>query len=305
VELTIRSETIQMAHFKPKTDHNRRQPAARIETTARPSRVRPSKTARALDDRLRSLARELCPGDVLADTRRPEDRLRELVGVIESETTEITMRDSARILQSLTRLYRNACRGREDEQFTATAASYAAVISALSRRFSGLDFDEAVGQLLKLMIRLFKSEDAGWVTVYRQLRSIPDSVRAKQQLQRVCSADIREWFDAGVKNLFSLRDELRERTGKLQEDADAIARKIQAGESELAAVRTHSAGDSRVVVLADRVKARQIAVLREKRQSILDEKAGKVDTVALIQADIREFERRLGDARRAYLVRPV
>ncbi len=294
-----------MAHFKPKTDHNRRQPAARIETTARPSRVRPSKTARALDDRLRSLARELCPGDVLADTRRPEDRLRELVGVIESETTEITMRDSARILQSLTRLYRSACRGREDEQFTATAASYAAVISALSRRFSGLDFDEAVGQLLKLMIRLFKSEDAGWVTVYRQLRSIPDSVSAKQQLQRVCSADIREWFDAGVKNLFSLRDGLFERIGKLDEDADAIAREIQAGESELAAARTQSTSDGRVIVLADRVKARQIAALREKRQSILDEKAGKADTVSLIQADIREFERRLGEARRAYLVRPA
>ncbi|MGA7983446.1 MAG: hypothetical protein WCA32_24885 [Chromatiaceae bacterium] len=291
MELTIRSETIQMAHVDPKTDHNLQQPAAR--------------TARALDDRLRSLARELCPGDAFAGARRPEDRLHELAGAIESETTEITMRDSARILQSLTQLYRSACRGREDEQFTATAASYAAVISALSRRFPGLDFDEAVGQLLKLMIRLFKSEDAGWVTVYRQLRSIPDSVSAKQQLQRVCSADIREWFDAGVKNLFSLRDGLFERIGKLDEDADAIAREIQAGESELAAARTQSTSDGRVIVLADRVKARQIAALREKRQSILDEKAGKADTVSLIQADIREFERRLGEARRAYLVRPA
>ena len=155
------------------------------------------------------------------------------------------------------------------------------------------------------MIRLFRQEDTGWVAVYRHLRSIPDGVGAKQQLKRVCAADIREWFDAGVQNLFGLRVGLRERIQKLGEAADALGQEIQAGEDVIRAANAKGARNIHVVVLADWLKGRQLAELRDQRQIIIDERTDKVDTVALINADIREFEQRLGEARRAYLLRVV
>jgi hypothetical protein len=51
-------------------------------------------------------------------------------------------------------------------------------------------------------------------------------------------------------------------------------------------------------VVADWFKGRQLTELRCKRQSIIDETTDELDTVSLINADIGEFEQRLGEARR-------
>jgi DNA-binding ferritin-like protein len=176
-------------------------------------------------------------------------------------------------------------------------------VVALSQRFPELDYESAIGQLLELMIRLFKKESAAWVVVYQHLRAMPESVRAKQQLQRVCTSDIHEWFDAGVHNLFRLRAEIHERIAELGREADAIAEGIRTEESELAAAREQRAADGQVVVLAEHVKARHIRSLRVRRDTILEEMKGKAGTAVLVEDDIRQFERRLWDARRSYLLR--
>jgi hypothetical protein len=294
-----------MVHIDPETDGGVR-PATQLPAVATRS-LTPSagRASQALDARLRSLRQDLCPDSALPERRKAERRLRELAVLIESDAATISDRDSERVLRGLAQLYGNGCAAHRGDTYTRTAAGYAAVVAALSHKSPGLDFGEAIGQLLELMILLFRQEDTGWVAVYRHLRSIPDGVRAKQQLKRVCAADIREWFDAGVQNLFGLRAELRERIRKLGETADALAREIQAGEDAIRAVNASAEGNRKVVVLADWLKGRQLAELRHKRQTIIDETADKADTVALINADIREFEQRLGGARRAYLVRLV
>jgi DNA-binding ferritin-like protein len=245
----------------------------------------------------------LFPQAVAEPGSRPEERLAALAAGITAETAAITPGDSERALRYLTRIYAAACANHRDGDCIATATGYAGVVVALSQRFPELDYESAIGQLLELMIRLFKKESAAWVVVYQHLRAMPESVRAKQQLQRVCTSDIHEWFDAGVQNLFRLRAEIHERIAELGREADAIAEEIRTEESELAAAREQRAADGQVVVLAEHVKARHIRSLRVRRDTILEEMKGKAGTAVLVEDDIRQFERRLWDARRSYLLR--
>jgi len=294
-----------MVRIDPETDGGVRAVTQLPASARRALMASAGRASQALEARLRSLGQDLRPDAAHPERRKAERRLRELAVLIESETVTISDRDSERVLRRLAQLYGNGCAAHKGQTYTSTAAGYAAVVAALSHKSPGLDFGEAIGQLLELMIRLFRQEDTGWVAVYRHLRSIPDGVRAKQQLKRVCAADIREWFDAGVQNLFGLRAELRERIRKLGEAADALAQEIQAEEDAIRIANTKGEGDTKVVVLADWVKGRQLAELRHKRQTIIDETTDKADTVALINADIREFGQRLGEARRAYVLRLV
>lgn len=297
------SDDIQpMVHIDPETDGGGR-PVTQLPAVATSSSMPdPARLSRALDSRLGSLGQDLRPDAALTDRRQAERRLRALAVLIESETVTISDRDSERVLRRLAQLYGNGCTAHRGDIYTGTAAGYAAVVAALSQKCPGLDFSEAIGQLLELMIRLFRQEDIAWAAVYRHLRSIPDGVRAKQQLKRVCAADIREWFEAGVQNLFGLRAELRERIRELAEAADALAQEIQAREDSIRPANAKGARNRKVVVLADWFKERRLTELRHERQAITDETTDKVDTVALINMDIREFEQRLVEARRAYLL---
>jgi hypothetical protein len=294
-----------MVHTDPEANVNAKATTQPEAAPTQSSRRSPRRDSHALAARLSSLAQELRPQATAGDRRKAERRLRELAVLIESETVEISLLDSVRALRRLTQLFGSGCVARKGEAFTSTAAGYAAVVVALSRRTPALDLSEAIGQLLELMIRLFQEERASWAAVYRHLRSIPDTVDAKQQLKRVCAADIREWFDAGVQNLFGLRADLEKKIKRLEEAADTLAREIQSEEAAINAATTKASGNGNLVVLADWLQGRQLAELRHKRQAIIDETADKADTVALINADIREFEQRLGEARRAYLLRLV
>jgi hypothetical protein len=289
-----------MAHTDSNPGRVSRQSAGPPVPAAAPAR--PRQATRPLSDGLRSLARDLCPDEPLAGRRRSEDRLRELAALIRNEKVAIRPQRAERALRNVTGLYGNGFAARADDEYTGTAAGYAAVVSALSRRFPALDFAEAVGQLLDFMIRLFKREDAGWAAIYRHLRAVPDTVAAKQQLKRVCSAHIAEWFDAGVQNLFGLREEPSDRIAKLAAESERLDCEIQSARE---AAAPGDADGQRVVALVQRTRTNEIAELGRRRQTLLEEQAEKTDTVALIEADIQEFEHRLWEARRAYLLRPV
>ena len=262
---------------------------------------------RMLNDCLRVVEHELVEVDGSADVNRIENTLDAVVGILRLSGSPSRRCDHEGFLRHLSAIYARGRAQRDNVAFAATAVGYASVVEAISRRYPELDYREPLGQLLELMTRLFAARDNRWKLVYKHLRSVPDSVEAKQTLTRVCSADIREWFDAGVQNLFSLRDDLAAKIRALGAKARRIEREIGVLQRTLASIRNSldPAGTGKVVGMAEKVKQRQIAEMQTKKAEVLDEKAAREDTLYLIESDIREFERRLREALRAYYLRAV
>ena len=262
---------------------------------------------RALVDCLRIVGHELASEKGSADVERTQRTLDEVAGMVRSDGTIATRRDYERFLQRLTRIYGEGCEQRDNAAFATTAAGYAAVIEAVSRTHPELDYTSPLGQLLEFMTRLFAARNNSWKLVYKHLRAVPDSVKAKQTLNRVCSAGIREWFDAGVQNLFSLRDDLEARIDEFAATAERIDRKILVTDNALteARRRVDPEGKGKVVMLNGRIKEREILALEIEKEEVLEQIEGRKNTLGLIESDIREFENILREARRAYYIRVV
>ena len=269
---------------------------------------------RLLDECLSVVERELSSERKSADVERARETLGEVAGLARAEDGLAQAEDVVaeeqvyeHFLQHLVRIYAHGCDQRDNVAFADTAAAYAAVIEAISRIYPRLDYTVALGQLLEFMARLFAARDNSWKTVYEHLRAIPDSVHAKQTLNRVCSADIREWFDAGVQNLFSLKNDLTAKIQELADHARRIEREILTQEATVGEMleRADPEATGKVVSLQARLTARRTDALRLEKDRVLDEQQGKQDTLLLIESDIREFENLLREARRAYFVRIV
>ena len=262
---------------------------------------------RLLDECLGVVEQELRSDRGSANVERTRATLAEVAGLARAEDAIAEEQIYAHFLQHLVRIYAHGCDQHDNVAFAATAAAYAAVIEAISRAYPRLDYTVALGQLLEFMTRLFAARDNSWKTVYEHLRAIPDSVLAKQTLNRVCSAAIREWFDAGVQNLFSLKNDLTAKIRQLAEHARQIEREIL--DQEAAVGEMHQRADpeatGRVLSLQARLTARRTVALRLEKDRVLDEQQGKQDTLLLIESDISEFENLLREARRAYFVRIV
>ena len=157
------------------------------------------------------------------------------------------------------------------------------------------------------MTRLFSTQENDWKVIYKHLRAIPDAIGAKQTLNRVCSADIHEWFDAGVQNLFSLRNDLSEKIQALVHHAEEIEKAIRTRERMLSEVchRMDPQGTGKVVALEGKFLEREIARLQAERDAVMEEWEVKKGTRSLIESDIREFEGFLREARRAYYLHAV
>lgn len=255
-----------------------------------------------LDGTVARLARALdAPADPAAAERLHRE-LRERAIPIRGDRAATAAPDYARLLARLTALFAPGCEQREDLSYAYAAPAYAALIEAMSAARPGLDYRAALGQLLELMAQLFGARQPLWKLVYRHLRAVPVSVGAKQTLRRVCAADIREWYDAGVQNLFQLQADLNERIADLGRSARALERRAARETRALERLRaTHR--DAKVVSLQERLHERELADLNRRREEILVEQAGRADTLALIESDIREFEGLLRSARRAYYLR--
>ena len=262
---------------------------------------------RALDDCARLVETRLGAGARPADVALARAALEGVAGVLSATSSAAKAVNHERFLQRLTQAYAQAWDQMDNRAFADTAPAYAAVIEALSRRQPGLDFAKPLGQLLELMTRLFAARDNGWKVVYKHLRAVPDGIAAKQTLTRVCSADIREWFDAGVQNLFSLRKDLSGKLRELGAHLTDIGEETQALSAKLQRMRRQldPEGTGKVVGLAARALERELVALEAERNDLLEERAGRKSTLALIESDIREFQGLLREARRAYYLRAV
>jgi hypothetical protein len=260
-----------------------------------------------LDVCVKVIGQELATATQSADLELAREILGKVAIQVSSDGNLASNQDYHQFLQKLTRIYEEGCDHRENTAFAATAADFAAVIEAVSRRYPGYDYSGSFGLLLEYMTRLFAARDNSWKRVYKCLRAIPDSVSAKQHLKSVCSADIREWFEAGVQNLFSLQSDLASKIHELDRRAGEIGNEIRARQDEIREMhrKLDPEGTGKIVVLAGRSMERQIAGLELERSAVLEEKAGRESTLVLIESDIQEFEDLLREARRAYYLHIV
>ena len=264
-------------------------------------------TRKILETRLDQLGAQLSGPDAAADAGRISRMLLALSEDIRSGSPLFTSNDYRWVLTRLTEIYAQGFGQLKRDAFANSAADYAHVIETISREYPGHDYSEAIGQLFCYMSRLFRTRKNGWKAVYEHILSIPDSVEAKQLLNRAFFVEIQEWAEAGVENLFSIRKDLYEKIAEIGTKIEALDRQIEQLEREQTPVnqKSPSAAASNVVNLAAARKERHILQLEQKRRKLVVDKEDEEVIVGLIESDIREFEDKLRATRRAYFIRSV
>ena len=255
---------------------------------------------------LQLVERSLQPGAQEADIQAARDQLDILAARIRDNQISRSQ-EYGLFLQDLTQRYRRACRDRVHPICLETAANFANLVEAISHQYSTIEYEHILGLLLDLMTRLFQARDHSWFILYQHLRAIPDNLEAKQHLKQVCSADIREWFDAGVQNLFSLQKNLVQKSQEFAAEAAQLQRRIRSRKRAAALVQSYTQqryGSSVISFRANQIRQR-IQTLKEERDAALEQRDSTREIRALIESDIQEFEKLLNEARRAYYLRLV
>lgn len=264
-------------------------------------------TRKLLEERLDQLGAQLSGPEAAADAGRISEMLLGLSEDIRAGSPLFTSGDFRWVLTRLTDIYAQGFGQLKRDAFANTAGDYARVIETISREYPGHDYSEAIGQLFCYMSRLFRTRKNGWKAVYEHIISIPDSVEAKQLLNRAFFVEIQEWAEAGVENLFSIRKDLYDKIAAIRVKIEALDRRIeQVGGGQQVRDRADTAHiTSNVVDLAAARKERHILHLEQKRGKLLEERKDEEVIVGLIESDIREFEDKLRATRRAYFIRSV
>jgi hypothetical protein len=260
-----------------------------------------------LAERLDRLGEQLSEPEASIDAGRVRKLLLALSEDIRARSSNLAGSDYRLVVERLTEIYARGFGRRAKNVLTTTAEDYASLIQTISREYPDHDYSEALGHLFCYMSRLFRTRKREWKTIYDHILSIPDSVEAKQLLNRAFFLEIQEWADAGVENLFSIRRDLYEKIGTLAAKLDQLDRDI-----ERIRGGSHSPGSScaatrgpNVVDLARAREERLVDPLLRKRQRLLAERRGEEEIVGLIESDILEFEDKLRATRRAYFIRSV
>lgn len=211
------------------------------------------------------------------------------------------------VLERLTGLFARGIRRDEINPCTESAGVYADLVAAISQRFAEYDYSEAIGQLLVYMGRLFQAKRSNWTDVYEHLLAMPQSAGTERLLGGARFAEIREWYESGVSNLFSIQRDVLGRVDALEKEIAALDRRIDSARERLAQRRErvkHLYG-SRLVLIEHRWHERAIEELELERVELVDELSNKRDIAELIEEDIREFEVKLERARRLFLLRAI
>jgi hypothetical protein len=271
------------------------------------SALHPSRPRELLEEHLDRLRSYLQRPEEEIDAGLVRDTLFDLSADIRSGTFMLRSGDYRWILERLTSIYAEGFGSRARYPLTVTAAAYAQVIETISNAYPDQDYGEAVGQLFCYMSRLFRTRERSWKAVYRHIRSIPDTVEAKQLLNRALFVEIQEWAEAGVDNLFSIRRDIYEKIEKLSAGIEDLDRSIE----KLGYTRIHlrqtefGVFGPNVIDLDQARRKRMTASLDRERRGLVEARKGEESVVALIESDIREFEKKLRNTRRAYFVRLV
>jgi hypothetical protein len=245
------------------------------------SRLPPSTIRQILDGYLDDLERELSESDTGTDIGRVQEMLLEIAGFIRSGTAKATEGECLFFLERLIDLYGNGFSQVGKNAFSVTAADYADVIEAVSIECPTYDYSQAVGQLICYMQQLFESRKGSWITIYEHIESMSNSISVVQILKDVYLQEIRQWADEGVANLFK------------RASLPCVSNTAQ------------KAGRRQVVDIREKRVEKEIAVLHQQIDQLMGERQGKTEIAALIQSNIQEFQTKLKEIRRAYLLRLV
>lgn len=261
----------------------------------------------ALKDRLGGFRKAVCNPGLDFDIERGRSALDHLAAELDIGVCSMDDSHSAdqQLLGHLSNLVAAAARDRSGNELGALGGGYAAVVAAMTRIHPHNDYSAPLGQLLEMMARLFSQRENAWKDIYKCLRSIPDSVAAKQALTRICLAEIREWFDAGVQNLFSLQEQLEGQIASVREKIAKIDERLSLGRAQLHRQRGEFGNRGNVTSLGTMVAKREIRESEQRLADAYDELEGRESTLELIESDIADFERILHGARRTYRLQVV
>jgi len=282
-------------------------PVLRGPLSHQPGLIPTAPVLSALQDRLGGFREEVCHPGQDFDVERGRSALDQLA--VELDLSTCSIDDSAaghqQLLQRLAGLISKEMSRRGGSELAVVGGGYAAVVAAMSRIHPGMDYSAPLGQLLELMALLFSERENGWKDIYKCLRSIPDLVAAKQTLTRLCLAEIREWFDAGVQNLFSLQGQLERQIADVRDKVAEIERKLTASRHALDQQRGRFGGSGKVASFGAMAARREIQSLEQQLDEATAELEGRQGTLKLIESDIGDFEQILRGARRAYRLQVV
>jgi len=267
----------------------------------------PNRVVRVLNDYLDYLEFELSNHHSLIKISQVQEMLLEISCIIRSGKTTVDAAVYPHILERLTGIYAQGLSQRKKDAFSLTAGDYAEVIEVISAEFPNYDYREVVAQLLNYMNHLYRLKKTGWITVYEHIRSMPNSIEALQVLKEARFLEIQKWVEEGVHNLFGIQSDIRKRIGQIERKAAGIKNAVEHEQQQLAfeLKRGKVLANSKVASLYRERKRREISVLCDRRDQLMSEKRAEEQIIQLIESNIREFESKLKEARRYYLVRLV
>ena len=275
-------------------------PLAQPIPTRLPSRIRS-----ALQDHLDSLASHLGGESPTDDGRSAARTLDEIASILRAEAYRVGGDDYRRILERLVAIYASGASRRGCSTYLVAAASYADVVGFICRECPACDFDEAVGQMLVFMNRLFRARDGNWRAIYKTILAIPDSAHAKQFLLTAYFPRIKEWYDSGVANLFSIEDDLNQEIADLGSQVAKLDKAIAGTRRQLEGASRSLSDTGACLVVSLEARRHQISLARLSldRQAVLEKLEVSRTIVELIESDIQEFEGFIRETRRAYFIR--
>ena len=154
------------------------------------------------------------------------------------------------------------------------------------------------------MDQLFKHREGSWVEVFEHLLSMTDSSLLTQELISQHLQEIQHWVDEGVENLFQLREDQQLLITELNGRIISIEAEINFKRHELETLHKMPHGTN-VIDIGRPRKLRELQDLVGDREQLLEERTGKEQLIELLDENIQEFEEKLSQTRRDYLIHAV
>ncbi|RDH89272.1 MAG: hypothetical protein DIZ77_06805 [endosymbiont of Seepiophila jonesi] len=226
--------------------------------------------------------------------------LLEVSQIIRSGRAGVSTDDYRKIISHLTGIYAKGLAEEMKCPFIITSVDYADVIEAISQEYPAFDYREVMGQLLYYMSQLFRNRKGSWMMVYEHLLSLPESVDALALSNRKAFMEIQEWTEQGVDSLFQICRDYKEMIGQAEHDLAGLEQRIAVQKDEMATQK------NRAVIAFDSLRKKRVlkAMLSQKAR-LIEELQSKQMILELVEDDIREFEEKLVELRRAYFIRLV
>ncbi|HHH40351.1 MAG TPA: hypothetical protein ENK50_12360 [Sedimenticola sp.] len=264
----------------------------------------PERVEQILERYLDDLETELLAREAGADIGRVQEMLLEIAGFIRTDGSKVPVAQRRYFLERLIELYGKGFAVRGKSAFSVTAADYAEVIEVISAECPNYDFSQAVGQLICYMQQLFESRKESWITIYQHIESMSDSNSVVQLLKDVYLREIRQWAEEGVANLFGIESDLLNGIRELDERIESLQQRLAARVRDGGAP-TASVSSGRVIDLRQKRTQREIDALRRQIEQLQQARQDKEAVAELIRSNIHEFQTKLKETRRAYLLRAV